>query len=362
MGSNEFIPSSFRMQWHILDRCNLRCQHCYQESFSTADPSFDFLLEVLDQFTETVRYFNRKRQESIPAGINLTGGEPFLREDLFDLLDRIAKHRSLFHFALLSNGTRIDRALARRLSRLRPDYVQISLDGMKETHDKIRGEGSFDQAVEGIRHLCRSGIRTLLSFTVHQMNDQEFEQVALLGRDLGVAKIWSDRMIPTNPDQLANLLSPQETNDFFREMRRVRDSFERIPFFTRIQNGIFHRKKTIVSMNRALQFLEGGGPIYHCSAGRSLIAVLPDGSLLPCRRLPIPAGNVKEKSLLEWYRTSPVLKELRKLESECQGCIFQRSCGGGLRCLSYRKTGDPFSGDPDCPLRISPVSVSEVRR
>ncbi|MDM8563363.1 SPASM domain-containing protein, partial [Candidatus Marithioploca araucensis] len=111
--------------------------------------------------------------------------------------------------------------------------------------------------------------------------------------------------------------------------------------------------RTEISMRRALQFLVGGGRPYHCTAGDSLLTVQSNGDLYPCRRMPIRIGNLLETPLLELYDNSTLLHKLRQPEqiSEgCEACFYAKLCRGGLKCLSYAVTGDPFKADPGCWL------------
>jgi radical SAM protein with 4Fe4S-binding SPASM domain len=104
-------------------------------------------------------------------------------------------------------------------------------------------------------------------------------------------------------------------------------------------------------MGRALQFLVGGGHPYHCSAGDKLLTVEPNGDVSPCRRLPIRVGNVLQTSLLELYQENELLCALRdheRVARGCEDCAHARRCGGGLRCLAYALSGDPFAADPGC--------------
>ena len=360
------VPRHFQMQWHITERCNLRCKHCYQHSWHKADPPFVTLQFLLQRLIEAVEAFSREQRHAMPARITLTGGEPFLRPDFFDLLGEIVRHRKLVRWAILTNGTLIDRGTARQLARWKPDYVQVSLDGMKETHEELRGQGSFDPAVEGVRQLVRAGVRTLISFTASRRNVDDFPAVARLGAELGVHRVWADRLIPTTPEQYGLSLTPEETRAFFETMLETRQSLQ-CGFFRRIGTtifgGIFGGKRPVeIAMHRALQFLVGGGAMYRCSAGRSLVAILPDGTVLPCRRLPIPVGNLLETPLVELWRSSELLQGLRDSDSpassQCSQCVFSQGCHGGLRCLAYATTGDPFSRDPGCWLcKVSSVNA-----
>ncbi|MDD3587662.1 MAG: radical SAM protein [Thermoguttaceae bacterium] len=338
------------MQWHIIDRCNLRCVHCYQEQYQTADPSLEFLIQILEQYEETLDWLSRRGGRSLPGMITVTGGEPFLHSELFALLERIVSSRFRIDFAVLTNGTMITESLAKRLARLHPRYVQVSLDGGPATHDQIRGQGAFAAALAGLDQLHRARIRTVISFTASRLNQGDFRAVVHLARAHGIDQVWSDRLIPTTLKQRDWSLSPGEAKEFFEQMNSCRMECEASRRFFSWGRLAGQGNRTQVTMRRAGQFLTAGGPAYRCAAARSLVAVLPDGTLLPCRRMPIPVGRLSETTLLDLYRNSPVLKELRRGFNPCPSCPFGRVCQGGLRCLSYAVYGTPFAPDPGCPL------------
>jgi len=109
--------------------------------------------------------------------------------------------------------------------------------------------------------------------------------------------------------------------------------------------------KTEISLHRALQFLVNGGRPYHCTAGDSLITVLPGGDLLPCRRMPVAVGNLRENSLVQLYYGSELFQALRdrtRISAGCEHCFYARLCRGGLKCLSHAINRDPFTADPGC--------------
>ena len=148
------IPESMLIQWHVTERCNLNCSHCYQDAPSAADPSWEELMSILEQFKT---FIANCRDSSVGrpfrAHVTVTGGEPFLREDFMILLERLAGEPRLFSFAILTNGTLLTPALVRSMRMLRPSFVQVSIDGAKETHDRIRGAMSYERAVAGLRLL-----------------------------------------------------------------------------------------------------------------------------------------------------------------------------------------------------------------
>ncbi len=343
------IPRGLLLQWHVTERCNLRCAHCYQESYAGEELGFPELLRILDQFKGLLDDWRSEAGQRPPWGhITVTGGEPFVRRDFLDLLEAFTAQRKYFSFAILTNGSAIDAPLARRLRRLGPTFVQVSIEGAPATHDRIRGRGNFDRTVAAIQHLARERIRTLISFTAHRDNFREFPEVARLGRRLGVARVWADRLIPSGqafsrPGQLPlATLTPEETREFLEIMHRARAEVARSWF-----------GRTEVAMRRALQFLVVGGRPYHCTAGDTLLTVLPNGDVYPCRRMPIRVGSLQETPLAELYYQNDLLCALRdrsRTSEGCQGCCFARLCRGGLKCLAYAATGDPFRADPGCWL------------
>ncbi len=340
-----YAPPSLLFQWHITERCNLRCAHCYQDNYARDELSFENLLTVLVQYKTLLATLSERRGKRLHAHITVTGGEPFARRDFLDLLEILAAHRKLFSFAILTNGTFIDAQMAQRLRQLAPRFVQVSIEGTEATHDRIRGKGNFAQTVAAIKQLLCSRIRTMISFTAHRQNFREFPAVAQLGQQLKVNRVWADRLIPwgSGAQLREQVMTPAETQTFFELMKNARD--KRVWF-----------NRTDIAMHRALQFLVGDGQPYHCTAGDTLLTVQPNGDLYPCRRMPIKVGNLLETSLLELYDNSPLLRQLRdpeQISEDCQDCFYAKLCRGGLKCLSYAVAGDPFKAEPGCWLQKS---------
>jgi radical SAM protein with 4Fe4S-binding SPASM domain len=329
------------LQWHITDRCNLCCAHCYQEDHPARELPFQDLLKILEQFKELIDQLGDGEVPPVRGHINVSGGEPFVRKDFLDLLETFAANRDWLSFGILTNGTFIDETMAQRLRQLKPAFVQVSIEGTRVTNDNIRGRGALERTVSALKHLVREHIPSVISFTAHRGNFREFTEVALLGSELGVKRVWADRLIPLGSGESLKeqMLSPDETREFFNIMYRAHN--EAMRKFSR----------TEISMHRALQFLVGGGHPYHCGAGETLITVLPNGDLYPCRRMPIRVGNLMETPLTELYFTCDLFCSLRNpnnISDECRDCIFSSKCRGGLKCLSYAVTGDPFKADPGC--------------
>lgn len=306
------MNDDFTIQWHITERCNSHCAHCYQTN-RNIETTWSEMMEYIDKF----RSFMAGKQ----GRFHITGGEPLLHPNIWQLLTHL---RQDYAVALLTNGTLIDEASANKLADLDLRYVQVSLDGGEAIHDSIRGAGNYQKVLRGTRYLVNAGVKVYVSFTAHRHNYRDLKVVAETARDMGVFKVRAERMVPIGNGSNLHMLQPDEVKELLELMSTLP-----------------------ISMERSLQFLYGGTP-YRCKAGRSLIAILPDGTVVPCRRLPIASGNLRKDSLTSIYN-SALFKRLREdVCADCRDCQHLEICNGGLRCQSYAVTGDPFRRDPGC--------------
>ena len=321
--NNEFI-----LQFHISDQCNLRCKHCYQENYNSKQLKYEEIIKILDQYKEFLI------EKNIKGHINLTGGEPLSNPNFFEILNYINKE--YYSFAILTNGTLITDKIAEKISKYKPQYVQISIDGDKKTHEKIRGKGTLEKAIQGVQNLNKYGVYTSISFTAHKKNYKTFKKVVSIAKKAKANKVWTDRLIPIGgAKELVKIsLNPKENKKFFKTVYKL----------------MIKTKETQVTMSRALQFLQTGEIPYKCTAGTKLLTVMENGDLVPCRRMPIVLGNVLKENLLEIYKKSNVIKQLEREEipKECIKCEHSEKCRGGLKCLTYAMTEKIIGKDPGC--------------
>ena len=336
------VPERMLFQWHVTDRCNLNCSHCYQDEASHSDLAWNELLAILEHISSFIRLCRKQNSgRAFRAHVTVTGGEPFVRDDFISLLEKLSEARPYFSLAILTNGTLLTPAVVISLKKVKPGFVQVSIDGMREAHDRIRGKGSFDRAVAGVKCLVDAGIPAYISFTAQRDNYRDFPAVARLGRRLGVARVWADRMIPCGRggESAEDLLTPAETREFFQLMRQGQ------------KRGWLKRSR--VMLHRSLQFLVTGEPPYRCSAGDTLVAILSSGDVCPCRRMPLVVGNLFREPLDRLYGSSRLfigLRDRQRLSKGCETCFYARTCAGGSRCMAYSVTGDPYRADPGCWL------------
>lgn len=330
------MVKKFILQWHLSEVCNLKCTHCYQENHKPVQLKFGQLVSIYEQYKELLQKLNVK------GHINITGGEPLCNPYLFEILDLIKKDRKIITFSILTNGTLITNDIAKKIKKYSPYYVQVSLEGKKKTNDKIRGRGTYKKIAMGIKHLKNSKIFTSISFTATKLNYKEFPSVIKYAKKHKVDNVWSDRYIPIGASKKDNLyLNKEETQKYIDIMNKQR---------IKLLNNSKIRLR--VSMARALQFQVSDQIAYGCTAGDTLLTVMENGDLVPCRRMPIVVGNLLKENMYTIYKNNNILKDLRKnyIPDDCKQCEYSETCHGGLKCLTYALYNDLNHKDIGCNL------------
>lgn len=276
--------------------------------------------------------------------INITGGEPLIRKDIKDILRLLHKYKNEFSYGILSNGSFINDDMISLLKETEVSFVQLSIDGDKKTHDYLRKEGDYDRVFATASMLEKNKIRTYISFTANADNYRHIKQVAKECRNKNITKLWSDRLVPIgNGENLQDLVITKSILPHYIDTLKKSQG----NFLTKIMH-----KKTQVSMNRALQFIDSDGCYYSCSAGDSLITVDEFGNIMPCRRMPIICGNALSDNLSDTYFNHDTFADLRQftIPQECTSCKYSLMCKGGAKCQSWAKFGTYEKADPSCPL------------
>ena len=186
-------PEDFYFQWHITDKCNLRCTHCYQENYTDiSDMSLEELKVIAKKLFKTLSKWNKQ------GDISITGGEPFIRRDLLSFLEYLDSSEQVSNLDILSNGTMLTDDIVKRLKLIRKLHrVQVSLDGASpKTHDEIRGHGTFEKAIDGIRILNRHRIDTKIMFTLQRCNMKDVPSLIDLAIREGITGLTIERLVP----------------------------------------------------------------------------------------------------------------------------------------------------------------------
>jgi radical SAM protein with 4Fe4S-binding SPASM domain len=333
----------FFIQWHLTERCNLRCTHCYQTGGRTDELSLKEITSVANETDETLKAWSEAYDISFSPSFNITGGEPLLRRDIFEIIDTIGNLG--FDIYLLSNGTLITRERAMALAGLSVKGVQVSMEGTEEIHDSIRGKGSFASSVKGIRNLLDAGLNVTINATLSEINVGDFMRLVELSVFLGVQRLGFSRLVPSGRG--LGLL------DKMIDSEKVRETYEKIlslrPEGLEIVTG-----DPVASQMNCLS-ADSSVPTAGCAAGVSGLTFLPDGTIVPCRRLFVPIGNIREERIREIWATSPVLEALRdrgRYKGKCGQCKRWAGCRG-CRAIAYAYSvahgeDDFLAEDPQC--------------
>ena len=351
--------------WNLIRRCNLMCKHCYSISGDVDFPgelSTDEVFGVMDDL----------KAFGVPVLI-LSGGEPLLRKDIFDI-SRRAKDMG-FYVGLSSNGTLIDRHNIGDIADIGYDYVGVSLDGTRETHDAFRRrEGGFDEALAGIR-LCReNGIKAGMRFTVTMDNAHELPAMLDLAEAEDIDKFYLSHLVYAgrgnkNRGDDARRDMTREVMDLLmerawadakaggtREFVTGNNDADGVYLLFWVRRNFPHLEEHI----RAKLAQWGGN-----SSGVNIANIDNVGEVHPDTFWwHYPLGNVKTRPFSEiWRDTSdPVMAGLkqrpRKIGGRCGECTYFDVCGGNTRVRAFQLTNDPWAEDPACYLHDEEIGVA----
>lgn len=331
---------TFILQWHITERCNWHCKHCYREKDSVKELSLRKMCGIVLQYADLLKALNIPQRH---GHLNIAGGEPFIRKDLFELLEFIHKHdKGRFRVDILTNGSFITKKNVYDLKSLGVRGIQLSLEGMREVNDSIRGKGSFDIILEKARLLTDAGMPTAISFTLSKVNATEILPVLRLCETLGIQNLGIRRFVPLGRGKESQLgiLSPKEQEEIYYLKKKLRSDLIKRKIRLRISHGC---EDGIFTDDICT-------PRCGVTDGRVLV-LFPNGDVLACRRLPIVVGNILEKSLLEIYFSSDKLWQLRNLNNAhplCRKCRDFKSCYGGALCITHAYFNRLSLPDPQC--------------
>ena len=355
--------------WNLVRRCNLKCKHCYSIS---ADVDFPGELST----DEVFRVMDDIKAARSPVLI-LSGGEPLLRPDIFDISKRAVDLG--FYTALSSNGTLIDADMAGRIADIGYDYVGVSLDGIGATHDKFRGrEGAFVAALAGLKECERRGVKTGLRFTMTQDNNHHLPDLLELARAEGIDKFYLSHLVYAGrgnknrgDDATWNITRDAMTMLFDHAWACVERGEDR-EFVTGNNDAdavflyLWAREKFPEKAQHLREKLaQWGGN----ASGVNVANIDNVGDVHPDTMWwHYTIGNVRKRPFGDiWADTSdPIMAGLkarpRKISGRCGACAYFDVCGGNTRVRALRMTGDAFAEDPACYLSDAEIGVASAPR
>lgn len=318
---------AFTLQWHITHRCDLHCKHCYDRS-RRDDVGLEKGLDILDQMRQFCR------QHHVYGQVSFSGGNPFLHPDFFELY-RAAHERNL-NCAILGNPVGEDR-LERLLLIARPVFYQVSLEGLREHNDQIRGDGNFSAVFDFLELLQQKKIYSMVMLTLTQANMHQVLPLAELLRER-VDLFTYNRLSMVGEGARLESPHPADYRAFVADYLRARQN-----------NRIMALKDSLINIERdkRQQGLFGGCTGFGCGAAFNFVSLLPDGQVHACRKFPSPIGDMNQQSLQEIYQSERA-QAYRRGCVECENCRLRPHCGGCL-AVSYGYGLDPLlQKDPAC--------------
>ncbi len=342
--------------WNVTNRCNLRCQHCYIDA---EDKRYKEELTT----DEAKKFITDLAEMEIPV-LLLSGGEPLIRSDIFEL-SKFAHDKGL-RVVLSTNGTLINAEIAKKIKESGIQYVGVSLDGMQEIHDQFRClPGAFDSALEGIRNCMKLGIKTGVRFTLNKFNKNDLPEILKLVEKEGIPRfcmyhlVYSGRgkeIMSTDIDLEEKLeiieFIIQKTIELHQkgvqtEILTVDNHADGVYIFNYLMKDQPERAEEVMELLK----MHGG-----CSAGTKFSNVDSLGNVHPCQFWQhVSLGNVKEQKFSEIWNSddNELLVKLREkqdfLKGRCGECQFKYVCGG-CRIRAEVVNNDLWSEDPACYL------------
>jgi MoaA/NifB/PqqE/SkfB family radical SAM enzyme len=306
------LPKDFGFQWHITDRCAGGCRHCYQTAF---DGASELPVGALKRIADCIM----TALAGVPVAINVTGGEPLLyqRADkagggVFELMAHLSAFDNLRELNIITSTYGIDQSVINNLKSIpKLTSVKVSLESHDPpVNDGIRGRGHFDMATRNIRTLIDSGLPVVVMATLNRRNCQSVDGLCGLCAGMGAAGIILERYVPVGrgADWADNVLTSNEWRDIAAAVIRVANIDAPISYL------LPYRAFRVDMPHGTLgDGCEVSGAF--CDLGPSSMALMPDGTVYPCRRVPIAVGKLPDDGM------AGILGRLEEYSSVRQKCF-----------------------------------------
>jgi radical SAM protein with 4Fe4S-binding SPASM domain len=355
----------YSISWNLTQRCNLFCAHCYISGFPNADISHDFTTEECRRVMDEIERVNPN------VFMILTGGEPLVRKDIYDL----AAYGSDKGFTVVlgTNGVLLREPQAKEMRRSGIQGASISLDSTDPArHDEFRRlPGAFRGAVRATEILKAEGLDFSIHMSVMDWNVSEIPAMIDLSRELGARVLNFFFLVRTGRGENITDITPDQYEKILTYLAKSQgvgngtDTAQKPSVFDQPEDpwtvpagksgDLILRAKCAPHFRRILYQLDPTSPLLKnyaqgsCPAGKYYCRITPEGDITPCPYMPVSAGNLRRQSFTDIWNSSKELNDLRepKLGGRCGDCEFSRICGG-CRCRAYATHGDYLAEDPAC--------------
>lgn len=323
-------------QWDVNDDCNLNCKHCRVSQKNTKEPALS--LKEAKELLAQLYYCGITK-------LNLSGGEPFLRKDFFDILDYTKKFDDI---VITTNCTLLNEVKCQKLSNYSNVRLSISLDGMEQLHDEFRGkQGTFKKVIDTLPLLKKYNIKFSIRYTISKNTIQDAKDVLKLSAKNGAQDFNTRRVILTGNATEDLLISNEEYKKIIKELieeaKKLKINFRTgdptlIPIFPEVFG---------IDIKEVEHYYAG------CEAGDEIIYIDYKGNVGACSYIPMFADNIKDKPLDEILNENKLFTMLRSykesLKGKCKDCAYKMICGG-CRATALALKHSLLEEDPLCLL------------
>jgi len=333
----------FAFQLHITDSCDQLCQHCYifseNNNALVKELTYEQIEGIADNCTEMCQKLNRAPY------FYITGGDPILHKDFWKVLGLLKSGD--IPFSIMGNPFHLNDEICNKLKYFGCERYQLSIDGLRETHDVIRKPGSFDTTIEKISSIHNAGIQCAIMTTVSNTNIREIPSIIDLVVDNHVDVFAFARYCPTSFEKSTNI-TPLEYKALlgacWEKFEKYKDNDTTFNLKDHLWT-LFLYEKGLFTIPEGLD----DDTIYDgCNCGNCHLSILPNGDVYACRRLEGKVGNVFKERLYDVFLGSEMDKyrEYKKFE-KCFKCELLRFCRG-CPAVSYGYTHNYYAADPQC--------------
>ncbi|MFQ5899404.1 MAG: radical SAM protein [Candidatus Methylomirabilia bacterium] len=357
------VYRAYSISWNLTQRCNVECAHCYMSAFSRADASRELTTEECREVLDDIARVNPN------VFLILTGGEPLLRKDLFDLAAAGAEKG--FTVVLGTNGVLLREKQARLMRQHGVVGASISLDSTdSKKHDEFRClPGGWNAAVRATRVLREEGLDFSLHMSVTDWNVEEIPAMIALADELGARVLNFFFLVRTGRGQKLTDITPAQYERILTYLAKIQGvgngkpepgsafTGEEDPWSASVgrAGSLLIRAKCAPHFRRIIWELDPHSPLLKnyahgsCPAGKYYCRITPEGDVTPCPYMPVAAGNLREIGFANLWEHAGVFADLRqaRLGGRCGICEFSKVCGG-CRCRAYASYGDYLAEDPAC--------------
>jgi len=327
------MNDTFYIQWHITNRCNLRCLYCYQETFKDENYNWKLLKRVADNIISTL---NKWDKEGV---ITLTGGEPFLKKELFTLIDYLGDFSQIKEISIITNGFFLKEPQIEPLfkNKNKIKEIKLSLEGKDKLLNDTLRPNSFDIVISASKVIKSEKIKSTIMFTLLNMNKDNLVDVIDLARQIADS-IIIERFVPQGKGK--NIEGEVVRGE---ELKRIYQQIFEYCDIDYEEEDLCRYKAFKIDFNEEIELFGS-----ECMIGEDGLCIMPDATVYPCRRLPIGIGNLLKEDLSTIWE-GPLLNKLRirdNLEGKCRRCDY-KFCRG-CRAISFTLTNNIFSEDLTC--------------